>query len=207
MYTIAITAIYSLIPYKTPWCAITFLQGMIVLAVIGAAALVRTAGSAALKGLVGVVIIAAAVQLGSQSEALNFKYYAEAENPYAYVHTSKDFIKLVNRVEELAKISPGKTNMLVAVVVSPESVHDMWPLPWYLRKFGQVGYFRIGEVPKELNAEVTIASSDMTESVSASYGAGRGVSMFGLRPDVFLSVFVRADLWDAFLKMPKKGGR
>lgn len=205
VYTIAITAIYSLIPYKTPWCAITFLQGMIVLAGIGASALVRIAGSTGLKGLVAVVVIMSAVQLGWQAKALNFKYYSEHENPYAYVHTSKDFLKLVTRVEDLALVSPRKMDMLVAVVVSPESVHDMWPVPWYLRKFGQVGYFRTGEVPEELNAEVTIASSDMVESVAALYGAGRGVSMFGLRPDVFLSVFVRADLLAAFLRRPQTG--
>jgi predicted membrane-bound mannosyltransferase len=41
VYTVALTAAYSLIPYKTPWCLLNFLLGMILLAGVGAVALVR----------------------------------------------------------------------------------------------------------------------------------------------------------------------
>lgn len=50
-YTLAITTIYCLIPYKTPWCLLQFLIGIILLAGIGATTLLswfrlpRTAGS------------------------------------------------------------------------------------------------------------------------------------------------------------------
>lgn len=205
IYTVAITLIYSLIPYKTPWCAITFLQAMIVLAGIGAAALVRAARGTPAKVALVMVIAVAAVNLGWQARSLNFKYFAEVENPYAYVHTSKDFLNLVKRVDELAKVSLKKKDMLVTVVVSPESVHDMWPLPWYLRRYSQVGYFSTGDVPTNLNAEVTISSGDMAEAVMVAYGPGLGMSMFSLRPNVFLTLVVRPDLWEAFLKRRRDG--
>ena len=41
LYTILLTAIYSAISYKTPWCLLSFFHGMILLAGIGAAALVE----------------------------------------------------------------------------------------------------------------------------------------------------------------------
>lgn len=204
VYSVALTAIYSAIPYKTPWCAISFLQGMIMLAGIGVVALMSTARRIAVKVLLALVLAGASVQLGWQSEALNFKYYAEVENPYAYVHTTKDLLNLVKRVEDLAAISPNKKDMLIAVVVSPKSIHDVWPLPWYLRKFSKVKYFWTGEVPKDLNPEVTIAALDMFEPALAIYGEGRGVSVYGLRPEVFLSAVVRPDLWAAFLNRPQK---
>ena len=40
-YTFLLTLLYSLISYKTPWCALSFLMGMILLAGVGAAAIFR----------------------------------------------------------------------------------------------------------------------------------------------------------------------
>ena len=40
-YTFVLTLLYSLISYKTPWCALSFLMGMILLAGVGAAAIFR----------------------------------------------------------------------------------------------------------------------------------------------------------------------
>ena len=37
LYTFALTAAYSLISYKTPWCLLSFWHGMILLAGVGAA--------------------------------------------------------------------------------------------------------------------------------------------------------------------------
>jgi uncharacterized protein (TIGR03663 family) len=41
LYTIILTVLYALIPYKTPWCALGFLHGMVLMAGVGAVALVR----------------------------------------------------------------------------------------------------------------------------------------------------------------------
>jgi len=41
IYTLVMILVYSAIPYKTPWCALGFLHGMILLAGVGATALVR----------------------------------------------------------------------------------------------------------------------------------------------------------------------
>lgn len=40
-YTVIMTAVYSAIPYKTPWCLLGFLHGMILLAGAGAAVLLK----------------------------------------------------------------------------------------------------------------------------------------------------------------------
>ncbi|MHC4753040.1 MAG: flippase activity-associated protein Agl23 [Planctomycetota bacterium] len=40
-YTLILTIVYSVIPYKTPWCMLGFLHGMILLAGLGAVVLVR----------------------------------------------------------------------------------------------------------------------------------------------------------------------
>ncbi len=35
-YTLVLTGLYAIIPYKTPWCMLSFLDGMILLAGVGA---------------------------------------------------------------------------------------------------------------------------------------------------------------------------
>jgi uncharacterized protein (TIGR03663 family) len=46
LYTFALTAAYSFISYKTPWCLLSFWHGMILLAGVGAAVAVRVVGQA-----------------------------------------------------------------------------------------------------------------------------------------------------------------
>ena len=42
--------VYSAIPYKTPWCLLGFLHGMILLAGVGAVVLVRSARGVLAQG-------------------------------------------------------------------------------------------------------------------------------------------------------------
>ncbi|MHC5054664.1 MAG: flippase activity-associated protein Agl23 [Planctomycetota bacterium] len=58
-YTLMMIVIYSAIPYKTPWCALSFLHGMVLLAGVGAVALVRAMPRLALR-----ISVAAALALG-----------------------------------------------------------------------------------------------------------------------------------------------
>ncbi|MCP4707837.1 MAG: TIGR03663 family protein, partial [Planctomycetes bacterium] len=41
IYTFILLLVYSIIPYKTPWCMLTFLQGLIILAGVGAVYLIQ----------------------------------------------------------------------------------------------------------------------------------------------------------------------
>ena len=43
IYTVIMTVVYSAVPYKTPWCLLSFLHGMILLAGVGAATLLAWA--------------------------------------------------------------------------------------------------------------------------------------------------------------------
>ena len=80
-------ASYSAIPYKTPWCLLGFLHGMILLAGAGAVVLVRRARAPRTRALVAVLLAAAAAQLGWQAHAASFRFAADPRNPYVYAHT------------------------------------------------------------------------------------------------------------------------
>ncbi|MGD0091772.1 MAG: flippase activity-associated protein Agl23, partial [Planctomycetota bacterium] len=63
-YTLGLTALYSLISYKTPWCMLTFLHGMILLAGLGAVAIMRSLPHWTLKALAGVLLAVGLGHLG-----------------------------------------------------------------------------------------------------------------------------------------------
>jgi predicted membrane-bound mannosyltransferase len=96
-------------------------------------------------------------------------------------------------------------------VVTPT---NYWPLPWYLRRFNQdhVGYWHDAddwwETVKGLPPPaVLIVSPDVEEAVDARLKGGYNrQSMYGLRPTVFLNVWVRESLWEKMLSGEGKGG-
>lgn len=138
LYAFSLTLAYSLISYKTPWCLLTFWHGMILLAGVGAAALLRSAKRRFVRIALGLLLLAGAGHLAWQAALANGTYAADWRNPYVYAQTSPDLLKLVRRVEALAEVAPEGGRMLVKVM-APES--DYWPLPWYLRNLKQVGWW------------------------------------------------------------------
>jgi uncharacterized protein (TIGR03663 family) len=197
-FTIILIAVYSLIPYKTPWCVLSFLTGMILLAGIGAEALVRAAPWRALKAVVAVVLLLGCAQLGSQAYRASFVYYCSADNPYVYAQPVPDITDLAAGVEMLAPFSPRRYAMPV-YVVSVDNYY--WPLPWYLRKFPNVGYV-VGQMPADLSeASVILASPEFEDALTKRLDATHVMKdSYGLRPGVFFDRWVRMDLWRAYIQ-------
>lgn len=192
-YVLVLTAAYSAIPYKTPWCMLAFLHGMILLAGVGFVALVRWTPRLPLKAVVCVVVAALAVQLGGQAYRASYRFYADNRNPYVYAHTSTDISTLMWLMDNLARVSPDGHDMVVKVI-TPE---NYWPLPWYLRRFSRVGYWH--EVPDAPDAAAIITSPDAQEVLDGRLRRRYDKRpVFGLRPTVVMSVYVEEGLWNAF---------
>lgn len=194
-YTVLMTVAYAAIPYKTPWCLLGFLHGMILLAGVGVASLVRLARYVPLRALVGVGFAAGALHLGVQAYRANFVYYADTRNPYVYAHTSTDVLRLAQRVNDLAELHPDGRAMLVKVM-APGA--DYWPLPWYLRRLQQVGYWTY--VPDTPDAPVVIASVELEDALAGRLCGLYQQEYYGLRPEVLLTVYIRSDLWATFME-------
>jgi len=195
IYTILLTAAYALIRYKTPWCCASFLHAMTLMGGVGAVALVRWAPTRPVKVLVALLLVAGAVHLGWEAHRAAFRFCVDQRNPYVYAHTSPDARKLVRRVEEVAEVSPDGREMVIRVITPA----NYWPLPWYLRAFPNVGYYH--QVPDDCDASVIVASPGWTEAIEErtdrSYNR---VSLYGLRPQVLLAVWIHEPLWDALVE-------
>jgi uncharacterized protein (TIGR03663 family) len=203
-YTILMLGLYSAIPYKTPWCLLGFLHGMILLAGAGAVFLVRAARPVAMKALVCVLLVSAAAHLGWQAFSGSFRFAADPRNPYVYAHTGTDVFEIVGRLKDLARAHPDGFSMPVQVI----SRENLWPLAWYLRGFSRVAWWN-GVSEKAPNAPVIVVTPDMEEAlVKKLYDLpppGERELYVGiferpveLRPRVELRGYAAGTLWDDF---------
>jgi hypothetical protein len=199
LYTFALTAAYTLISYKTPWCLLSFWHGMILLAGVGAAALLRGLKQRFLRLALGLLLLAGAGHLAWQARLASAAYAADPRNPYVYAQTSPDLLNLVRQVEALTEVSPQGRQMVIKVM-APDS--DYWPLPWYLRRFNRVGWW--DEVPADAYAPVMIVSSKFQAALDEKKTHIMRQE-FALRPRVLLELYIELELWKAYLaKHPPK---
>jgi uncharacterized protein (TIGR03663 family) len=197
-YTLILTAIYSIIPYKTPWNMLPFYIGIILLAGSGAAFLLEASKKPLIQILIFVILGVGLYQLGGQCYRANFVYPADPRNPYVYAQTSTDFLNLVQRVDDIARYHPDRKNMLIKVITHPD---EAWPLPWYLRGYTRVGYWqKADEAGAVEDVPVVISSIDMTEKIHGKLQETHQEEYFGLRPEVLLAVYIRNDLWEKFME-------
>ena len=197
-YALLATAVFSAIPYKTPWNALPFYTGIILLAGIGLASLCARVRPPIARVVLAIALAAAGWHLGVQTVRANFRYAADPRNPYVYAHTSTDFMKLVDRVRDVAAVHPEGRRMLVKMIAGP---YEQWPLPWYLRDFAHVGYWiRADEASPLDGTPVIVASQDHAASVEAMIGDRYISEFYGLRPSVLLTVYIERGLWERFLQ-------
>ena len=203
VYTAAMVVVYSAIPYKTPWCLLSFLHGMILLAGVGAVTLLVWMRRPAGRALAAVALIAVMGHLAVQTYLANFVYYADSRNPYVYAHPTPEIFTAVETVREFA--GPQRPYPTPIQVMVPD--RDYWPLPWYLRDL-RVGYYC--EVPPAQEIGPLVLISDKLERILARRlyeeipPQRRQMYMYlfkepyyvWFRPGVKLMGFVRRDLWE-----------
>lgn len=195
VYTLVLLAVFSVIPYKTPWNALGFLHGFILLAGVGVGNLMRWAKPWAAKVVVAAIVAAVACHLGLQMYRAIHVYPADPRNPYVYAHTSSAFTRLTDRIDVLSEISPPGRAMRILVIATGG---DYWPIPFYLRGYKNTGFY--ARMPEDLTAPVIIVSRDLAEPAQERLLAHYHSEMHALRPGVFLVVFIEDSLWREYLE-------
>ena len=194
LFTFVLTAAYSLLSYKTPWCLLNFWLGMLLLAGVGAAVLLRIARFQWARLAMGILLAAGAIQLGAQAWQAANRYAADTRNPYVYAQTHPDLLNLVQKVEAITQVEPRPERTLIKVIAPDD---DYWPLPWYLRRFTQTGWY--SRLPADPFAPLMIVARQLDARLDESKTHPM-VQMFQLRPGVFLELYVEADLWRRYVE-------
>jgi uncharacterized protein (TIGR03663 family) len=207
VYTVAMTVVYSAVRYKTPWCLLSFLHGMVLLAGVGAVTLWAWVKRRGPRVVLVVLLLGAAGHLAFETYRANYVYYADSRNPYVYAHPTLDIFTIVEKVKEYADVPGWDRSGTVPIQVAVPG-KDYWPLPWYLRAYGdRVGWY--AEIPDQVGPLILI-SDKLEEALTRRVYVDtppkkRHMYMYlfpapyymWFRPGIKMFGFVRNDLWDA----------
>lgn len=194
LWAFGLLAAYTIIPYKTPWLALSFILPMCIAAGYAVNEMFAS-GSSPLKGLAALFTAAAIGVLGYQTYDLNFRRYDDDSMPYVYAHTRRGFLDLIKKIEYYAGKS-GKGTEATIEIVSP----DYWSMPWYLNDYPSANFH--GRIVPANTAEMIVAKKgEQDDDIRLDYAAHYKIAgEYPLRPGVDLILLVRRDLADADAK-------
>jgi uncharacterized protein (TIGR03663 family) len=198
LWGIGLFLAYTVIPYKTPWLALSFLLPMCISAgyTLGQMIEGRNLG---LK-IAGIVLLATGVAMLSwETYDLNFVRYDDEDMGYVYAHTKRGVNDLLNKITYYADKS-GKGTDATIEIVSP----DYWPMTWYLNDYKHADFY--GQLIDTNSAEMIIAKKDAqdVEVIKRYANHYKYVGVYPLRPGVNLILLVRRDIADADTQEPYK---
>ncbi len=196
-YTLLLTLAYSILPYKTPWCLLSFLHGWILLAGIGMATIADASRKSAWPKLQATLVsalllalVAGTIQMARRTV---FRFAADPRNPYVYAHTAPDFMNLVNRIGDLAAASPKDHHLYIQVVAEPDAT---WPLPFYLRTYPNTGYWADpNAIPQKPRPDIIVSQAGFEADPNRFLS-----EYYALRPDTLLAIHIDNSLWNAFME-------
>ncbi len=183
VYALLAGLIYSSIPYKTPWLALNFWLPLAIFAGMAIEWIWFAAPKLSLRVAVLIFSGLLVFLLAHDTWQRVFVHPADEKNPYAYAHTGEDLLRLPDRLEALARQN-GISNPRITVIAA-----DAWPLPWYLRKFSQVGFWQPGQETGA--ADFFITTTDVSEKLAEQLKGWRP-EFFGARPEVLLILWTPA---------------
>ena len=184
-------AAYTIIPYKTPWLALSFILPMCVVSGYFVGEMLR-ARDIVLKLLGGLITIMAAAILSFQTYDLNFVRYDDEDRVYVYAHTKRGFLDLIKKIEHYAEKS-GKGKEATIEIVSP----DYWSMPWYMNDYSKANFH--GRFVDANTAEMIVMKKDDqdAEAIEKYMAHYKHAGTYPLRPGVDLRLLIRKDLADA----------
>ena len=188
LWAFGLLAAYTIIPYKTPWLALSFLLPMCLVAGYAINELWASKNSS-LRMVAGLLMIGSASIMAYQTYDLNFIRYDDESTTYVYAHTRREFLDLMKQIDYYAEKS-GKGKDAKIDIVSP----DYWPMVWYTKDYKEAIYH--GHMIDPDNADMVVAKKDEQDAdlirlYSAKY---EYVGIYPLRPGVDLVLLVRRDL-------------
>lgn len=183
--------LYSLISYKTPW--LMLLPWALACLLAGCALIKNTEGISPIKSAILYACFGLCVMFQTyQSTKACGRLSNLASNPYAYVPTSKNITQLPAWLKELEALV-GESEMRPIAVIG----RGYWPLPWYLRDFGQVGYWP--NPPEDLaKLFVIISMPEQTAACNDLLADTHTALPRTLRSNMSITLYLKNKIWNAW---------
>jgi hypothetical protein len=155
IYGVGTLIAYSIVPYKTPWCIISFIWPFLFM--FGAAILLIPLRYRFATYAASAILLCAS--LGSTIWLNYFRCTTDTE-PYVYVQTYNDIFKLTEPLLKLAKRNPIYYQLTGHMIRT-----SAYPLPWILGDFPHIGYYEHGNSPENLDADFLLVQEDRIKEV------------------------------------------
>jgi AraC-like DNA-binding protein len=155
-----------MITYKTPWLLLSPM--MFICAVAGFGSAMLTSSKKIILQIVGfAVLVGLAFWQYKLSSNASMRYHSDPRNPYIYTHTVRDFDNLIKRIHSASKYSQYETDIPVAFIAK----ESMWPAPFLLRKYRNVGFYadKLCLTPKYLSKLIKTTSGKSAPEWIDSY--------------------------------------
>jgi len=159
IYSLVALFVYSIVPYKTPWCVISIAWPFLF---FGAAFLkfIARRTNRVIATLVALPLFGHAAW---KSYDLNFVRFDDPKERYVYVQTFRDYHSLVDPIlAKLAREPQAKADLKGIVLLS-----SYFPIPWVLGDVADIGYYgsEIGKWPKEMDADFIVLDEDKADEL------------------------------------------
>lgn len=188
LWAFGLFAGYTIIPYKTPWLAVSFILPMC-LAAGYAIGTMYSSAKEPIRVIAVLLAIASAAIMSYQLYDLNFVRYDDEDAPMVYAHTQRQFLDMVADIERFADESGNGKEATIDIL----SV-DYWPLVWYLRDHPKAIFH--GKFIDHSTADIiVIKKGEQDVQAMRAYGSRYTLyRSYPLRSGVELSVLVRNDI-------------
>ncbi len=157
IYGVGTLIAYSIVPYKTPWCIISFIWPF--LFIFGAALIIVP-----LRYRLATYVISATLLCASLGSTIWLNYFrcTTDSEPYVYVQTYNDIYKLTDPLFTLIRQNPVYYQLTGHIIRT-----SAYPLPWMLDDFPHIGYYEEGKLPAKLDAAFLLVQEDRIADVES----------------------------------------
>lgn len=153
IYALGALVIYSIIPYKTPWCLISILWPFSLLFGV----FLQHLKNKKLAVAIGTLFLSISFILCLR---LNFWHYADFSEPYVYVQTSPEINRLTTPLLAMAKKDPRNLHLRGQILLE-----SYYPIPWILGDFTSIGYFSKTVPPKKLDGDFIVVEASRSAAI------------------------------------------
>ncbi len=155
IYGTGVLVAYSVIPYKTPWCVISITWPFFLLFGCAVQELWEKTSPRFLAPIIAAVVLAISLSMALR---LNFRHFTDPKEPYVYVQTMPEIVKVTEPVLAMARLDPRNYAMGGQIILD-----SYYPLPWIFGDFTRIGYY--DKMPEVLDGEFIVALSSQQKAV------------------------------------------
>ncbi|MBK8946232.1 MAG: TIGR03663 family protein [Ignavibacteriae bacterium] len=211
LFSIIQAIIYFIIPYKTPWLALNFWIGFLLIAAFGICSLYKLLPRKNLKIFFSIFIVIILSHNFYQTYLTNFKFPYQPENPFTYSQPTPEIVSASKKIIDVIESDSSDQNIYVNII---SHNNDYWPLPWYLRKIKNVAWnetipnninlFQVIIITPELENELIEKLYTLPEPGKINLYIPIFDNYTSLRPNIEIRGFVQNSLNDKYLRNQNK---